>query len=543
MSEGAETEQAALVMRAIARKVALSRKHPTEFFNFVIREEIGERRKVTALPHQRVLFDFVLRYERSVIRMPPGFSKTFSMASLTMWLIGTDASARGAMISSTREQAEKPLGMVRDYIERPDEFPELRLVFPRLRRSPNPHDPWSQSKITVDRPPGIRDPSLVAVGYGGALPGSRLSWILVDDLLDEENTRTPDGRKGVNRWFLSTVLSRRDATGARIVICNTPWSDDKQAPDLTFALERAGWPCLAMNAEGDVEIINAPDFDTDDIRPSEKPGEVYRLTEHDPDPDEVIPLWPEKYGEAVLVDIRDAYRHQPHIYAQLYKLRSYAREGSRCKSEWIEAAKRMAQAEHVFGPVVEYHGDWPVFTGIDLGVGKSEGNDKTTFFTFAIREDGKRVILDAESGRFSGPEIVSKIQEKHLRFGGMLRVENNAAQDYIRQFALEADIALPIRAHTTGQNKVDPRFGVEGLFLEIANGAWIIPCGPNGELSEGIEQWVEECVFYRPPPAHTGDLLMASWFAREEARSCGFGLTTTRVERYDGGMIAGILSR
>ena len=268
-----------------------------------------------------------------------------------------------------------------------------------------------------------------------------------------------------------------------------------------------------------------------------------RLTEHDPDPDESTPLWPEKFGEVVLADIRDGYRHQPHIYAQLYKMRSYARESSRCKAEWIEAAKRAAQAERIFAPVFEYHGDWPVFTGIDLGVGKSEDHDRSSFFTFAIRDDGKRIILDAESGRFSGPEIVAKIKEKHARFGGMMRVENNAAQDYIRQFALEADISLPIRAHTTGQNKVDPRFGVEGLFLEIANGAWLIPCGPNGELDEGIAKWIEECTFYRPPPAHTGDLLMGCWFGREEARACGFGLTTTKVEHRHDDPIAGLMMR
>ena len=531
------------VVLSLARRIAWARLHPTGFFDFVVKSEFGDRTKLTAAAHQRVLFDFVMHHDRSVIRMPPGFSKTFCMASLTMWLLGRDATARGAIISATREQAAKPLGMVRDYVEQTAEFPELRAVFPNLRKSSNPHDPWTQSRITVERPPGIRDASLMAVGYGGALSGSRLSWILVDDLLSEENTRTPDGRKNVNRWFSTTVLSRRDVKGAKLVVCNTPWNDDKNCPDLTYALERTGWPTLAMSAEGDIEIFNSPTFDTDDIRPSSRPGEVYRLASHDPDPTEAVPLWPAQFGQERLESIRTGFQHQPHVYAQLYRMRSFAAEGSRCKVEWIEAAKRAAMDAGVFGPVPVYRGPWVTFTGIDLGVGKTEQHDQTALLTFAVRDDGRRVILDADIGRFSAPDIVRKIQDKHERYGSFLRVETNAAQDYIRQFALNANIALPIRAHTTGSNKVDIRFGVESLFLELANGAWLIPCGSCGGMDPGIAKWVEECLSYRPPPAHTGDLLMASWLAREEARACGLGLTTPMYHRKDGGGLGGLMLR
>jgi len=52
----------------------------------------------------------------------------------------------------------------------------------------------------------IRDPSLVAVGADGALPGSRLAWIVVDDILDRENTSTPQAREKVHEFFDSTVF-------------------------------------------------------------------------------------------------------------------------------------------------------------------------------------------------------------------------------------------------------------------------------------------------------------------------------------------------
>jgi len=225
-------------------------------------------------------------------------------------------------------------------------------------------------------------------------------------------------------------------------------------------------------------------------------------------------------------------------------VRSYTHEGSRCKAEWIDAAKQAARSAGVFGTVHEYRGGRPVFTGIDLAVGKKVSNDMTTLFTFMIREDNKRVVLDAESGRDGATEIVAKLIEKHRRYGRVVRVENNAAQDYIRQFTIDANVALPITRHTTGSNKADSRFGVESLFVEPANGAWPIPCGPTGEVEPGIEQWTEDCLSYRPPLAHTGDMLMASWFAREEARSCGFKLSSPSLpgSQRDAGL-AGMMMR
>ena len=138
MASKTAATDAGLLGRAIARRIARARAHPTDFFNFVVYGEVDDRRKLTAEAHQRVLFDFVMHCQRCVLRMPPSFSKTFTMASLMMWLLGRNPTARGAIVSSTLDSAKKPLGMVRDYIERPSEFPELRLVFPKLRKSSNP---------------------------------------------------------------------------------------------------------------------------------------------------------------------------------------------------------------------------------------------------------------------------------------------------------------------------------------------------------------------------------------------------------------------
>lgn len=521
-------ERDRLLLEAVVRRTVEARQDPAKCFSFVMREEHGERRRIKAAPHQRVLFSFVMHHPRSVVRMPPGFSKTYTMGLLSMFNLGQDPTARGVVISSTQEQAAKVVGMCRDYIGNPEQFPELRAVFPGLAPSANVHDAWTQTKLVVERPSGIRDASLVAVGYsGGVLPGSRLSWILVDDILDVENTATPNARRAVKRWFDTTVLSRRDVSGSKIVVTNTSWHPD----DLTYALEASGWPTISMNALGDIELTNAdPEWDCPDIRPSRKPGEVYRLTAHDEgefDTDETTPLWPTRFTADVLAEFKRTM--PPAEWAQLYMNRARSDEDSRCKREWIERCKSLAREAGVHGLVDRYEGHRATFTGVDLGIGQEDEHARTAFFTFEVAENGRRRILDIEMGRWRGPEIVQRLADKTRIFNSIARVENNAAQEFLLQFALEQNAALLIRAHTTGRNKVHPEHGVEALFVEIQNGAWLIPNDPQGNCPAVVQEWVDSCLYYKASQ-HTPDVMMACWFAREEARECGFGVRQGQQE-------------
>jgi hypothetical protein len=557
--------------RAVLAAAKRARENVVDFFSFVMREEKTQRR-IHAAPHQRLLYDFVEAHPRCVIRMPVGTSKTFSMAALTLFLLGNDPTERGAIISATQGQAAKPFSMVQDYLENEhDHYPELRLVFPELRPSHRAKDPWTQHRLVVERPPGIRDPSLVAIGVDGSLPGARLSWILVDDILNEDNTRTPAARAKVKRWFDSTVLSRKDIEKSRIVVCNTPW----HPKDLTYALEEAGWPTLTMDLEGNITITNADGWDSDEIRPGfgAKMEGPYRLAAHDAgaynvpltfigpdgrrlaandnqgrsarvepfDLDEVVPLWPEKYSVQKIADLREQYRLSMAEFYQLYLCKCRDDESARCKVEWVEQCKQLAVEAGYFTFVPEYNGPNLTVTGVDLAIGEGEEHDFTAYFTFEVIPElrvGSRVlrnvrrILDIEFGRFRGRAIVDKLIAKSRKYNSIVRVETNAAQDFIRQWTLDLDVSVPVRAHTTGVNKRHRSLGVEGLFIELENGAWLIPCDPGGYVPKEVEEWIKQCLYYEPPPAHTGDILMASWLARAQARELDFGNDN------DGGSIA-----
>jgi hypothetical protein len=279
---------------------------------------------------------------------------------------------------------------------------------------------------------------------------------------------------------------------------------------------------MTMDVLGNIKLANCDDFDSEEIVPSARPGEVYRLAQYDEptnDKGEVIeensPLWPERYSWEHIEQIRST--HLPHRFNQLYLCICRSDDTSRCKIEWIEKCKANGRGTSL---ISQYNGNNVTVTGVDLAIGRGSQYDQTAIFTFEQTTDGRRVIIDVEYGQWDAPTIVNKLLSKAQAYKSIVRVENNAAQDYLIQFARAQNASIPIKAHTTGRGKAHPEYGVEGLFIELQNGAWVIPCDRAGRCHPAVQRWVDECLYFAPD-SHVGDVLMASWLAREQARDMG----------------------
>ncbi len=565
--EGRSKAEVELVVRSLLRKAGAARQTRSDFFEFVFREETTRARLKTA-PHQRLVFEFIGFYPYCVVRMPVDFSKTYCMAADGLFGLGHNRTQRGAFISAAEAQAAKPLLATMSYIE---SSPELRLVFPKLRPTERDAEPWTQTAITVDRPFGIRDPSCVAVGLDSLrLPGSRLSFVNIDDVLDENNTSTPEQRKKTTKWVKSTAISRLDTRGARCCVTNTPWHPE----DLTYALEDIGWPSLSMDCWGGVFFKNADDFDSAEIRPSRdaaqeeletgQPAAECRLTAHDApsfkayaiprsvdnrklvqleprgssaddfDP-ELVPLWPERKPSEALIEICERMGGGAE-FARTHENLTRSDDEARVKTDWIEACKaaaRKADYKSLVGPAVTVTATqsltWSLmprwtngntFTGADLAFSKKKKSDNVAIFTFAVLPDMKRLLLGVDVGKFKGKQVLTRLRQHHDRFGSIVTIESNAAQRLLREWAVDDDPGFLVRSFETGKNKHNPEFGVESIFVELENTAWLIPCDARGKCDPAVQYWIDDLLAYRKG-GHTGDLLMASWFAREQARMTG----------------------
>jgi len=513
-------ERVRLATRALVRKAQDARTDLSKFYEFVIRHETTKLPlKVAA--HQQVMFAFAEEHHQCVVRQPIGTGKTFGMAAYSLFLMGQDPTQRGVVVSKTQQQAAKVLRMLSDYITEPTLSSALTMVFPHMKKGTRPGDIWTQSALTIERPPGIRDASAVAVGLDGAIQGARVSWILGDDILDADNTLTPASREQVHSRFDGRILGRLDPTGSRAVVTNTPWNRE----DLTFQLENAGWPTLTMDIYGFIRFTNVDQLWLDSVshlvRPSLRREGWYRLVEHDPDPNEETVLWPARYDAAKVDEIRRM--RLPHEFARLFLCQPFDEGSTRCQRAWIEACKQAGRGEWTGGPI-KFNKDNPVYTGVDIAIGTRLQHDETALVTFELLPDKRRRLIDLECGRWTGPQIVDRVIDKHDRFGSLLVVESNTGQDFLRQFALQQRPDLRVRAHNTHQtNKHHLDFGVESMFTEMKNGAWVFPCDASGKCPTEFEKLFDECMYYQPPPAHTGDRLMAMWIAREGSRRGGGG--------------------
>ncbi len=417
--------------------------------------------------HHRRWCGAVDRDARVLIFAPIEHGKT-SIVSIAfpLFVLGRNPDARIAIISETSTQATRILAAVREHIRRNE---RLRAVFPKLKPAGGFRTKWSDSAILVDRPSTGKDPSIVALGVLGPLLGARLDVAILDDVLSFESTFTSAQREKTIGWFRSTLVGRI-VGGGKILVAGTAWHRE----DLLHAIAASG------------EYVTLRDAA---IKP------------------DGTPLWPERWP---LERLEQRRREIGELeFSRQLLVQAIADGDSRFRAEWIEHAFTLARAEGCV-LVDSYAEPWKTFTGVDLAVGTTSKHDETAIFTIALMPDGRRRVLALDAGRWTAPEIVERIRSAHARYRSMVRVETNGAQDYVRQFL--AGAGVPVEAHATGRNRNDPAFGIESLAVELEQGLWIVPD------AAATRAWARELMVYSPSH-HPGDRLIASWLAREAARS------------------------
>jgi hypothetical protein len=421
---------------------------------------------------------------------PVEHGKTQRVTGWVFHRLGTDpVNARILWIGAAQKTALKSTGIIKQSIEQPSRF--LRTVFPSLKPG---RKKWTQAQFTLSEAKTTeKDCSVETAGVESQILGGRFTDIVLDDICTFETTFTQAQREKVTKWLVSTVLGRL-LDGGRILCLGNAWYPD----DVMHALQERGFTVIHE--------------------------EAYREAEDGSIVPESI-LWPaqwplERLGpmpDSVRADGSPSKRRELGTVEALRQLRCipYSAGQGRFKLEWFDKAMELGRGLTF---VEKYSGPWPTFMGVDVGVQAKEGHDAWGFWVMAVDpKTGRRLPLNMLEERMEGPAGIRLLKDWFKRYGAVIMVENNAAQEFIRQFAKEE--GLPTRAFTTGKNKADPSFGVPSLGVELEQGLWILPCGDEASQKMAIK-WRTQCLAFAPGQ-HTGDLLMSSWFAREACRSDG----------------------
>jgi len=433
-----------------------------------------------------------------------------------LWFVGRNHEIRIIIVSNTASQAESFLRSIKSTIERDEKYKE---TFGDLM--PRYPEKWTEREIIVNRDTKEKDPTISTVGTGGAILSKRADVIICDDILNKDNTRTVDQRKKVKEWFNDILMPVLDPHNGRLFIIGTAFNLEDLYHDLIF-----------HDPTFDIKLKFGAVIKESDKQDLWKEYENLMLTEgkeaandyyekNKDNMNDAKVLWPERWSYRRLVDERLSVGTRS--FNLMYQNEAISDETAVFKEEWIEKCKDEDRALiDRYDPAVSDLGSIIIAQGVDLAIKEDEKADWTVDLTAAKLNNNKFIVLNCVKGHWSPADIRNTIRGQNDNFKpSLILVEDNAFQASLVK-DMQDQTTLPIRGFTTTGEKFDEEVGINSLAVSFENGQWILPANPRDHRTVDFYQHLKEDMM-KFPSGHTGDLLMALWFAFTALRSLKSG--------------------
>lgn len=389
--------------------------------------------------------------------------------------IGKNRNVRIFIISNSDDNAVSRIESIKNYIEGDADY---KAVYPEVE--PGDATAWSKHKIVVSRTSQAKDGTVEAYGVLTSGVGGRCDLLLFDDVVDMRNAITnPALRPQVENNINNVWLSRLTPDGMAVYIA-TIWHQDDATSHM---MKNPEWKFLVMKISEDMQFIECT---------SPFKG-TYR-----------IPLW-EYWNKERLIK-------RQRVIGQRAFNRGFRQQALSDEDRTFPSSELIFKKEVDISIV---NSDWPRIMGID------PFGQWVVLFTIAVNpENHKRFPIEIVRRKMGPSDTVNEIiAQYHKHHHQLIVCENNAAQEAIKQWALEKGKAdLPIIPFTTGANKANIDFGLPSVEVEFGNGAWCVPTKhiDDFDTENTVNIWRSELMSH--PIGETADTVMASWFAREGAR-------------------------
>lgn len=411
-----------------------------------------------------------------------------------LWRIGNNPNIRILIVSNSAAQAQGFLREIKDKITKSVKYRKMfGELFPEDLK--NPGEKWTDREIIVRRSATYKDPTVSAMGAGGAILSKRADIIICDDILNLDNTRTADQREKIKQWYNEVLMPVLEPDGI-IINVGTAWNLE----DLLH------------------EQLKNPNYDVH--RRYKALGEGNQ------------PLWPQRWPFEKLMELKQELGSI--AFNKSYQNEALASEDAVFKQGWLEYAKKIG--EHLTFQYAYDPARWTlpvqpkaIALGVDLAISDKDSGDYTAFAVLAELQNGAKIPLWLEEAKLDFASTERKIVELAGRYRcDIVVVENNGYQAAIVR-DLQGKTSLPIVPYSTGGEKYDPVVGVNSLAVEFENQKWILPydrsIDENGDPPSPFTlKMVDRLCDYmmRFGSGHTGDLLMATWFANGGLRQITF---------------------
>lgn len=353
---------------------------------------------------------------------------------------GYDKENYGYIFSGSASQAEK---LLRDIIAEVESNPRLAHLIPKNKRQM-----WGSQHIRC-----ANGHMIYAKGWGTKTRGAHPRWIILDDILNDEDATSEQVRQKNIEYFKSAIIPMVPP-GGQLIIVGTPYA----AADLYAAI--SGMPSFSFHK---FAAIN-----------------------------EGKPLWPDRYDKEKLLRRRDD-------IGSLAFAREYLCEVVDAASSLfpvsltLNTSSIIADAE--LGMPRSYwmeRGIARFFVGVDFAISANVKSDATVIFTIGLDQFDNRWVVNIRhlKGAAFQDQIDAIRQEGMVYAPEIIALETNQMQKIFEQ-ELSRVSDLPIRGMHTGTEKHSLREGVPAMRLLFENQKYKIPRGST-ESVRLTDLWLSE---------------------------------------------------
>jgi len=469
------------------------------------------------------------------IALPRDHGKSTHLSvAYPLWEIGKNHNIRILLVSSTAETSKRFMSEIIGHIEQNKKYfawtkaidPSGKGVIPKKRKYNRREENWTGESIIIDRDDlRIKDPTINAVGLFGSILSRRADIVIVDDLVDQQNSATEEQRQKIKDWVYTTLMPVLVPGGRFIYLGNTWNSDDlisNLLKDPQFDVKKRISAIIHEAHRQDLWEEWANFYLDETLPPEEKKSKAEKFyTEHKKEMDDGVEvLWHERYPYSELYLKRLS---NPYSFSRMYQCDPSIRPNQKFSEVDIEKALHKGRNLILQDDYpTEYQADCTV-SGLDLAISQKIMSSDTALLTLdrvktgnGDIKTGDYVIRNIERGKFSPNDVRERVIRHYYKVKPIgIRVESVAYQE---SMAIDlGDKGIPVRSYHTGGEKNDPDIGVNSLAILLSQGKLILPySNKDARTRQLITQLVNEMREY--PEAHTGDSLMALWFAFSEMR-------------------------
>jgi len=485
-----------------------------------MRQAAHRRRWLDVVEETMVTARRTRRKGRLLLLAPRDHGKTELAISLALRQVCLNRDVRILWISEAAGVAEKRVRRLRSLLTS-DKVAEDWCSAPEAGLGPfrANDEKWTNTQLYVTRKLASVDPTIEAVGSGGAITGGHFDLILCDDLEDDRTTYTEGQREKTRTWWAGTVLPMLNRGGTLAVI-----GTRKHADDLYARLRKSPlWRVIE-----DPAILKWPDAHEVETEPDPKTGQEL-VTRIRVEGDSEV-LWPEERPIEYLLGER--YGMGSLFFAREFQHQVQDDSAAAFKWEWLELAKKRGRGLHLGQlPPVE---DLLLVQGWDLALVTDEDRARAQDSDYVVGigwgkdpKTGDRYLVSGLRKRGMSPgRIRGEVMGEFEALGGLRKVravgvERNAFGE-LHYMGLKRTTDLPIKPHmTTGPKKADPWEGVPALATLFENGKVVLPYHPDDPEGRAFVDVLCAELWGLGREAHD-DTVMALWIAECVLRGAGF---------------------